>query len=138
MLTRIKIFIAFLVLIFPMMSHALCVSPTSLNGVWKANDGGTYYMSQRGNTVWWVGMSSDNGKTWTNVYKGQRQGNYVYGQWADVPRGKILSGGTLNLYIDATPQGYIRGVSRAYVTGGFGGSSWFKDCQDVVLNPVPG
>lgn len=44
----------------------------NLTGTWKANDGGTYYMRNIGNDVWWRGISSnDDGKTFSNVLKGQ-------------------------------------------------------------------
>ena len=121
----------------PLISHALCAAPKDLNGVWKSNDGGTYYIRQIGNDVWWSGMSGDNGKSWSNVFKGVKNGNTVNGQWADVPKGRILSGGNLQMNINIIGNGYISEFTKTYQTGGFGGSRWFKDCQDVILNPVP-
>ncbi len=29
----------------------------NLTGTWKANDGGTYYIRNIGNDVWWLGIS---------------------------------------------------------------------------------
>lgn len=120
----------------PTRTPALCVAPRDLNGIWKSNDGGTYYVRQMENDVWWVGMSSDNGRTWTNVFKGVRNGNTVTGQWADVPKGRISSGGLLNLRIQGTNQS-VSGFTRSAVSGGFGGSQWFQSCNDTILNPVP-
>ncbi|MBD2494078.1 hypothetical protein [Nostoc sp. FACHB-280] len=120
----------------PNRTLALCVAPRDLNGIWRANDGGTYYVRQIGNDVWWVGMSSDNGKTWTNVFKGVKKGNTVTGQWADVPRGRIKSGGILNLTVKVTNQS-VSEFTRSAVSGGFGGSRWLPTCDDTILNPVP-
>ncbi|UBV42372.1 hypothetical protein LAJ19_12170 [Deinococcus taeanensis] len=118
----------------PGAASALCAAPPDLNGVWRANDGGTYYVRQAGTQVWWVGLSSDNGKTWTNVFHGTRSGNVVKGTWADVPRGNVRSGGTLTLNIAGTTG--VLGFTRAGSSGGFGGSKWFMPCDDTVLNPV--
>ena len=114
---------------------ALCSASRDFNGIWSSDDGGTYYIRQIGNDIWWVGMSGDNGKTWTNVFKGVRNGNTVTGQWADVPRGSISSGGVLNLSVQGTKQS-VSGFSRSQVTGGFGGSKWFKPCDDTKYVPV--
>src|SRR5262245_4877920 len=84
----------------PLSSYAQCVAPRDMNGVWKANDGGTYYVRQIGNDVWWLGMSGDGGRTWTNVYRGVRNRDIVTGTWADVPHGQIHSSGILNLHVD--------------------------------------
>lgn len=116
-------------------AFALCAAPKDLNGVWHANDGGTYYVRQIGNEVWWLGMSGDSGKSWTNVYKGTRNGNQVTGRWADVPRGHISSSGSLNLNI-RTSGGHVVDFTKGSFTGGFGGSHWTMKCDDVILNPV--
>jgi hypothetical protein len=105
-----------------------------MNGVWKANDGGTYYVRQIGNDVWWLGMSGDGGRSWTNVYKGVRNGDTVTGTWADVPHGGVRSSGILNLHVAGTTG--VLGFSRLQVSGGFGGSRWFQPCNDTVQNPA--
>ncbi|MEH2416311.1 hypothetical protein [Nostoc sp.] len=116
--------------------QALCIASRDFNGIWRSDDGGTYYVRQIGNEIWWLGMSADDGRTWTNVYKGTRIGDTVIGQWADVPRGGIRSGGVLNLSVPPGWNGSVPEFSRNYVTGGFGGSKWFKPCNDVILNPI--
>jgi hypothetical protein len=45
----------------------------NLTGAWAANDGGTYYVRQIGNTVWWLGLSADEGQTFANVFQGTLQ-----------------------------------------------------------------
>ena len=48
-----------------------------LTGSWSASDVGTYYVRQIGSTVWWLGMSSDQGLTFANVFQGVVQGTSV-------------------------------------------------------------
>ena len=108
---------------------AQCVAPASAYGAWSANDGGTYYVRQIGNQFFWLGMSRDNGRSFTNVFHGTRQGNVITGAWADV-RGASHGGGSLTLRIDGTAF-----MQRTNVTGGFSGSRWGRPCNDVVLNP---
>ncbi|WP_417911706.1 hypothetical protein [Candidatus Electronema sp. TJ] len=119
----------------PSLSHASCAAPTDLNAVWKADDGGLYYVRQVGNEVWWVGMSADEGRTWTNVFRGTRNGATVVGKWADVPRGGAKANGMLKLAVQEN-NGAVAGFTRTEVTGGFGGSAWHLNCNDVVLVPV--
>src|SRR5262245_33655369 len=57
--------------------HAQCAAPKYVSGAWKANDGGTYLLHAVGPTIWWVGMSGDDGRSWTNVFKGTRNGNII-------------------------------------------------------------
>lgn len=121
--------------VMPINVQAQCSAPRDLNGVWRSDDQGTYYVRQIGNDVWWVGMSSDNGNTWTNVFKGVKNGNTVTGQWSDVPKGNIQSGGSLNLNVQGTNRS-VTGFTKGHFTGGFGGSRWFKTCNDTNLNPV--
>ena len=43
---------------------------TNLTGIWKADDGGTYYIRNISNDIWWLGISgNDDGSTFSNVLK---------------------------------------------------------------------
>ena len=68
-----------------------------LTGAWAANDAGTYYVRQIGNTVWWLGLSVDQGLTFANVFHGTLQGNQVSGSWADVPLGQTTGLGQITV-----------------------------------------
>jgi hypothetical protein len=125
-LSRYATFVA--VLSLPMVGHAQCVAPKTMTGVWKSNDGGTYYVRESGRDIWWIGVSGDDGKTWTNVYKGVRDGAVVTGTWADV-RGKNKGAGMLNLHVDGSSG--VLGFSRREVSGGFAGKRWFQPCNDT-------
>jgi hypothetical protein len=96
----------------------------ALTGVWQANDGGTYYLRQIGDVLWWNGMSGGNdGRTFDNVFRGTITSttNTIAGEWADVPRGTIMGSGTLGLKIINPTT--LQKVSQ---TGGFGATTWQK------------
>lgn len=121
----------------PQPVQAMCAAPTTLSGVWHANDGGTYRVRAVGNTVTWRGMSRDGGKTWNHIFRGTRSGNIITGNWADQPSGQIHSKGMLKLKVKLSPSGTsIEGFTRLEATGGFGGSRWYKTCDDVQYNGV--
>lgn len=112
--------------------RAQCLAPSSMAGIWKANDGGTYRLSVTGNTIRWRGTSADDGRTWTNVFKGTRNGNIVEGEWQDV-RGKFGGHGTLKLRISGTAF-----MEKIGSTGSnFGGSRWGRGgCEDTHNVPA--
>ena len=85
-------------------SSAQITQNINLTGIWKANDGGTYYIRNIGNDVWWLGISSnDDGKTFSNVLKGQIHTNNktITADWSDIPRGTNGYYGNLTLSIDS-------------------------------------
>ncbi|MFY9558660.1 MAG: hypothetical protein WAQ52_00360 [Terriglobales bacterium] len=95
-----------------------------LTGVWSCDDAGTYYVRQIGDTVWWLGLSVDEGRTFANVFRGTLQNGQVSGDWADVPLGQTSNAGTL---VMAGGAGQLSTVwTLTGVTGGFGGDSWEK------------
>lgn len=91
-----------------------------LDGKWSCNDGGTYYIKQADNTLWWYGRSSDN-KSWANVFHGNIRGNTVSGDWTDLPNGRARNMGTMQLKIKGNNK--IESVRK---TGGFGGNLWYR------------
>jgi hypothetical protein len=95
----------------------------NLTGKWKANDGGTYYLRQVGNQVWWYGEYTPTSPPWSNVYRGTIvNGTEIWGSWADVPKGYILGSGDMKLRIESKNR--IVAISK---TGsGFGGSIWTR------------
>jgi|GEM_PF-5716979 len=91
-----------------------------LTGVWGCNDGGTYYLRQLGNNVWWYGEAS-NGQ-WSNIFHGAMDGDLVDGFWLDVPKGRDRSNGALRLHLDSRDE-----FHREQKTGDdFGGSHWTR------------
>lgn len=110
---------------------AKCQPYPSLSGVYRANDGGTYRIRAAGPTVWWLGKSSDDGASWTNVFKGTRNGNVITGQWADLNNGAT---GTGALTLRVTKNFQLVRISA--VGSGFGGTRWLRPGCDSD-NSVP-
>jgi len=96
-----------------------------LSGIWHGNDGGTYYIRQNGQKVWWVGGTTYNeGTTFVNVFFGQRSGDSIKGNWADVPLGNNMGHGDLTLLCSQNAHNYV--LTKTSASGGFGGSTWEK------------
>ena len=94
-----------------------------LSGVWVGNDGATYYIQQNGQKVWWVGGTTYNeGTTFVNVFFGQRSGDSIKGNWADVPLGTSMGHGDLALLCSQNAHNYV--LTKTAASGGFGGSYW--------------
>lgn len=131
-------------LALPIESNALCIAPKTLNGVWLGNDGGTYRIREfrplgkvKGprHQVWWLGKSADGGQTFTNAFRGGRNGNVVTGEWSDV-RGRGF--GNLELILDIPSSGPVKGrISGFRKTrgDGFGASEWTPACDDTTSTP---
>lgn len=98
-----------------------------LTGDWQCNDGGIYYLRRRGTELFWYGERTPTNSSFSNVYRGTPSlsdffvGSQIAGNWIDVPKGTVASGGILNLRIDSPTQ-----LTRISATGGFGGSVWTK------------
>lgn len=109
---------------------AQCAASKGLTGAWHANDGGTYYVRRVDATVWWMGQSSDGGRSWTHVFRGTINGDIITGEWADVIHNS--GSGTLTLRIKGVLGKYVHGFDRIANSGsGFSGIHWFKPCNDT-------
>jgi hypothetical protein len=100
----------------------------NLTGVWDSHDGGTYYIRQLDETsLVWLGMSSDHGYTYSNVFSGRIEANVITGEWVDVPaaRGGIRGSGQLTLMMGPGGTSAIT-LTAIQRTGGFGASIWQK------------
>jgi len=111
-----SIFVFVLMLIWP----AVCVA--DLTGKWSCDDGGTYYLRQIGNSLYWYGERDKTKPAWSNVLTGRIGGGEIQGNWADVPKGRGMGSGNLHL---AIKQGgnVIVAIKKS---GGFGGSRWTR------------
>jgi len=99
----------------------------NLTGVWSSDDAGTYYVRQLGSTVWWLGLSVDEGQTFANVFRGTLNNGQVSGNWADIPLGGTDNSGTLNV----AGNSMSTALTRVGATGAFAGDKWEK-LYDVV------
>jgi hypothetical protein len=97
-------------------------TPTlQIEGIWRANDGGTYYLRQIGNTLWWYGESSPTNPFWTNVFVGTVQNNEISGSWADVPKGGAQGSGVMTLKVFSN-----KSIKKISGSPNFGGSVWSR------------
>lgn len=118
----------------PLPNYSQDPASYTLKGVWSGNDDGRYYVNVFGDPfhgdLWWVGLSRDEGMTWTNVFHGRMTEYGIMGEWADVPHGRILSSGQMSLTTTYKNCAYTQ-LDRNAVTGGFGGSRWSKIAVDL-------
>ena len=121
-------------MLLPRDAGAQCVSRKQITGVWKSDDGGTYTVRRIGSVVWWVGESSDGGRSFTNVFRGEIKGTTITGEWLDVRSAGGFKGdtnrGTLTLRLVGTLTA-LSGFNKVSDTGGFGGKRWFFPCADT-------
>lgn len=83
-----------------------------LSGAWLGSEGGTYYIRQVGDCIWWFGTEIDDlqpGLTgqngFANVASGRVVGTQIDLEWADLPVGNVLGGGGLTfVYHEADNQ----------------------------------
>ena len=95
-------------------------SKSSIDGIWKGNDGGTYYLRQVGNKVIWYGEKTNGRKTeFSNVAFGSKLSDVISLKWIDVPKGATRGNGNIRLKISKNSMVKISG-------SGFGGSKWIK------------
>lgn len=92
-----------------------------LTGIWDCNDGGTYYIRQSGDTIWWFGEPSDQPAGWSNDARGTIVSDTIDLDWSDVPKGRTGNEGTLVLHIESNDR-----LTALQQTGGFGGTIWTR------------
>jgi hypothetical protein len=99
-----------------------------LTGAWRGSDGGTYYLRQAGDCLWWFGthlteLEEAGGQLgWANVAVGRIVGDEIYIEWSDVPLGTAQGRGTLVLRV-SDHDDRIEKIDAPH-DGGFGGSFW--------------
>ena len=97
-----------------------------ITGLWNGNDGGIYYMRQLGNNVIWYGEKINGSVVdFSNIAIGTRSGNTISLVWADVPKGRNVEHGSLNLQLMGNRISKTSG-------NGFGGSSWVKTNKEEI------
>ncbi len=90
-----------------------------LTGVWKDDRGQTYSIRQVGNQIWWY----MDGTLYKNVFKGNRSGNTITGEWCDVPGGRLEGNQTGALTLKIINDGRLEKVSASPP---YGGSVWTR------------
>ncbi|VVB68922.1 Putative peptidoglycan binding domain protein [uncultured archaeon] len=122
-------------LIFTALFMVTVICPSviaqDLSGIWSCDNGGTFYIRQIGNTLWWLGENNPGNPDWADVAKGSIDRDVISLEWADVPKGTNNLQGTLVLRIESDEV--LQMISS---TGGFGGSNWTRITGNagVVVN----
>jgi hypothetical protein len=107
---------------------ALAAHMRYVEGVWLGDDGGTYYLRQINEVVWWIGLSGGNdGRTYSNVFRGTMTTQLIdneriiviNGEFTDVPRGDAHNRGKLLLHVPSDN-------TILKISGGFGTEKWTK------------
>ena len=93
----------------------------NLTGIWSCNDGGTYYIRQIGDAVWWDGDDTSANPHWANVACGTISGNTVTLEYADVPEGTAIGYGTLVLEVISNDELQAKDKPTSYA-----GSHWVR------------
>ena len=106
-----------------------------LTGAWAGDDGGIYYVRQRGNVIFWNGMSDRSlpperlGRDWNNVGRGEIKPDHtIVSDWVDVPRGGIDGYGTVTWKIGPDAGGNIQ-LTKISETGTGRGDSLWTRCE---------
>ncbi len=121
-MTKKLIFLFFIAMIMVFCSYN-CYAQVNvdLTGVWNDDYGGTYYIRQLGNEVWWYGEERNENPGWSNVAHGYLEGDVLVLDWCDVPKGEWYGKGTLKIKVESSD-----GLVRLEQTGNFGSSTWSR------------
>jgi hypothetical protein len=103
-----------------------------LTGVWSCDDGGTYYIRQLGNMIWWFGEPSMNPDRWSNVARGTISGNTITLEYSDIPKGCAEGYGTLVL--EAISNNVLNAKEKP---PSYGGSTWTRTASTACPDSMP-
>src|SRR5882724_12949714 len=76
---------------------ASAVSAKDLNGYYESDDGGSYFIRQIGNKIYW--FAEDPHGAWANLMTGTTDGKQIHGRFWDIPKGKTKGMGEITLTI---------------------------------------
>jgi hypothetical protein len=110
-----------------------CSPRSQITGTWRSDDQGTYIVRRiDNNVIWWMGQSADDGRSWTNMFRGMFDGKKtIRGSWVDIKgwRNPQDGQGTLVLELEGTITS-LNGFKKVGGTGTpFNGTRWFFKCD---------
>lgn len=73
-----------------------------ISGTWADDNGGTYYLQQSGNTVWWFSASPSRNRLFAGVFNGGNEGGRIVGDYQDVPLGFRAFSDRIDLQLNET------------------------------------
>jgi len=121
--------------LFLLITCALIIgtAQAQLTGAWTDDNGVTYCIQQVGNNVFWY--MNDRPRV-HNIFHGIIAGEYLTGEWADLPGGQMRGNGALSLRIESDNRMVKIGESGEYL-----GSVWTRvnenECDQRSVSPLP-
>jgi hypothetical protein len=103
------------------LSIGVAAQAASLTGKWSGNDGGTYYITQLNDRIYWYGENSTTSPGFANIGVGKIVGNYIFIEATDVPKGSASAQSDLIIY--KSTDNYLYVITK---DSPFGGSSWTR------------
>lgn len=137
MANRILISCALIALVAGTAAGQLNFKPTSSGGksplasLFAGNDGGAYYVTEVGKSVYW--FAEHPGRGYAHVGFGTRQGNMIRARYWSVPKGKATNTGTVRLKVNGNGS-----LTRTKQTGGFPAKSFQVRSIKGIVNKLPG
>jgi hypothetical protein len=109
-----------------------------ISGTWADQDGGTYYVSQVGDAVWWFATAPFRTELFSGVFNGTINDGHVVGSHQWVPRGFRAFELDLDLSLDASKL-TMTVNSGTLIGGPIGGKSLVKlyDAPSPIIIPAP-
>lgn len=101
----------------------------NLTGTWKDDNGGVYQIRQVGDQVFW---HMDMRPEALNAFKGTIHDKTIYGEWADLPGGKLQNSGALDVRIESDSK-----LVKLWSSANYGGSVWRRQEAAAAPAPVP-
>ena len=132
-------------------SKPICDNPQpvdiqDLTGTWQADDGGTYYLHQTSNILWWYGEATAINPSFSNVFMGTVQPiaqcenhptlkviGTINGNWADVPKANFSQMYSDVIQLDIDPTSNI--LTSNPKLSGFSGGVWTRYRNFQVDSP---
>ena len=128
---RTKIFLIISTLF--LFSQLVYTQSYNLTGAWKDDNSVTYCIRQIGNRLFW---KMDDRPRVHNIFHGIIANQYITGEWADLPGGKLVGNGTLALKIESNNR-----LVKISQTSNYLGSVWMRiddsECSEVAQTKEP-
>lgn len=103
------------------LSIGVAAQAVSLTGKWSGNDGGTYYITQIDDRIYWYGENNTTSPGFANIGVGKIVGNYIFIEATDVPKGTTTA--QSDLFIYKSNDNYLYTITK---DSPFGGSNWTR------------
>jgi hypothetical protein len=84
-----------LLLLLLVLAWVLPVQAQTLNGVWRGDRGGKFYLQVDQGQLYWYAEQLTRNPAWAHIFRGNLQGDKITGRWVNMPKGKLGGAGQL-------------------------------------------